>query len=100
MAEIVDRKLIQELSEREEKRLEQQTPKSAKMFQRAKETLVKGVPSSYQMRDPYPIYYSHGKGSRIWDVDGREISDFHNAFGCMVQGHANPIIAEAVKKRI
>jgi glutamate-1-semialdehyde 2,1-aminomutase len=100
MAEIVDHKLIQELSEREEKRLEQQTPNSAKLFQRAKETLVKGVPSSYQMRDPYPVYYSHGKGSRIWDVDGREISDFHNAFGCMVQGHANPIIAEAVKKRI
>jgi len=100
MAKIVERKLIQELQAREEKRLQEQTPKSAALYQRAKESLVRGVPSSYQMRDPYPIYFSHGKGSRVWDVDGREISDFHNGFGCMVQGHANPIIVSAVQKRI
>jgi glutamate-1-semialdehyde 2,1-aminomutase len=100
MAEIVDRKLVQELMTREEKRLEELTPKSAQLYERAKKSLVKGVASSYQMRDPYPVYFTHGKGSRVWDVDGREISDFHNAFGCMVQGHAHPAIVEAVQKRI
>ena len=100
MSEIVDRKLINELLEREEKRLQEATPNSAKLFERAKTSLVKGVSSSYQMRDPYPVYFTHGKGSRIWDVDGREISDFHNGFGCMVQGHAHPAIAEAVTKRM
>jgi len=100
MAEIIERKLIQEINAREEKRLQEQTPKSAALYQRAKESLVRGVPSSYQMRDPYPIYFSHGKGSRVWDVDGREISDFHNGFGCMVQGHAHPAIVSAVQKRI
>ena len=100
MSEIVDRKLIKELTAREEKRLQEQTPKSAALYQRAQQSLVKGVASSYQMRDPYPVYFSRGKGARIWDVDDREISDFHNGFGCMVQGHANPAIVEAVKKRI
>ena len=100
MAVIVDRKLIKELRAREEKRLHKQTPNSAKLFERARESLIKGVASSYQMRDPYPIYFTHGKGSRVWDVDGREISDFHNAFGCMVQGHAHPAIVEAVQKRM
>jgi glutamate-1-semialdehyde 2,1-aminomutase len=100
MAELVERKLIQELMVREEKRLQAQTPKSAALYQRAKESLVRGVPSSYQVRDPYPIYFSHGKGSRVWDIDGREISDFHNGFGCMVQGHAHPAIVSAVQKRI
>ena len=100
MAQIVDPKLIEELSEREEKRLEEQTPNSAKLYRRATASLVKGVSSSYQVRDPYPLYFTHGKGSRVWDVDGRELSDFHNAFGCMVQGHANPAIAEAVRKRM
>jgi glutamate-1-semialdehyde 2,1-aminomutase len=100
MAEIVDRKLVQELQKREEQRLEAQTPKSAALFQRAKASLVRGVASSYQARDPYPLYFTHGKGSRVWDVDGREISDFHNGFGCMVQGHANPAIVEAVQKRM
>ena len=100
MAQIVDPKLIKELMEKEEKRLQERTPKSAKLYQRARTSLVKGVSSSYQVRDPYPLYFTHGKGSRIWDVDGREISDFHNAFGCMVQGHANPAIVEAVRKRV
>ncbi len=100
MAQIVDPKLVQELMAREQKRLEEQTPKSAQLYARAKQSLVRGVASSYQMRDPYPIYFTRGKGSRIWDVDGREISDFHNAFGCMVQGHANPAIVQAVQKRM
>ena len=37
---------------------------------------------------------------RVWDVDGREISDFHNAFGCMVQGHGHPAIVEAISEQV
>ncbi len=95
----VDRKRIAELVEREEKRLEVATPKSYELFKRASKSLVNGVSSSYQMRDPYPVYFSHGKGSKIYSVDGLELSDFHNGFGCMVQGHAHPAIIEAIKKR-
>ena len=69
------------------------------MFKRAEKTLVNGVSSTYQVRDPYPIYFTHGKGSKIYSVDGQEISDFHNGFGCMVQGHAHPAIVETIKKR-
>jgi len=85
--------------EREEKRLEEATPKSYELFKRAVKTLVNGVSSTYQKRDPYPIYFTHGKGAKIYSVDGQEFSDFHNGFGCMVQGHAHPAIVEAIKKR-
>jgi len=95
----IDRKRIQELMEREEKRLEEQTPKSYELYQRAKKHLPMGVASTYQARDPYPIYFTHGKGSKVYSVDGHEISDFHNGFGCMVQGHAHPAIVETIKKR-
>ena len=95
----VERKRIAELMEREEKRLEDATPKSYELFKRASKSLVNGVSSTYQMRDPYPVYFSHGKGSKIYSVDGLELSDFHNGFGCMVQGHAHPAIIEAIKKR-
>jgi glutamate-1-semialdehyde 2,1-aminomutase len=95
----IDSKRVAELAEREEKRLQQETPKSCEMFKRASNSLVNGVSSTYQARDPYPIYFSHGKGSKIYSVDGREISDFHNGFGCMVQGHAHPAIVETIKKR-
>jgi glutamate-1-semialdehyde 2,1-aminomutase len=42
----------------------------------------------------------HGKGSRVWDVDGNEYVDFHNGFGVMVVGHAHPKIVEAVTRQI
>ena len=96
---VIDRKRIAELADREELRLEKETPKSYELFLRASKSLVNGVSSTYQMRDPYPIYFSHGKGSKIYSVDGRELTDFHNGFGCMVQGHAHPAIIEAIKKR-
>jgi glutamate-1-semialdehyde 2,1-aminomutase len=95
----IDPKRVAELTEREEARLEKETPKSYEMFKRASQTLVNGVSSTYQVRDPYPIYFTHGKGSKIYSVDGHEISDFHNGFGCMVQGHAHPAIVETIKKR-
>src|SRR6185437_6612557 len=37
---------------------------------------------------------------RVWDVDGNEYVDFHNGFGVMCVGHANPTIAAAVKARM
>ena len=73
MAEIVDPKLVKELQDREQKRLEAQTPKSAELYARAKQSLVRGVASSYQMRDPYPIYFTHGKGSHAVHKLGHSI---------------------------
>jgi glutamate-1-semialdehyde 2,1-aminomutase len=57
------------------------------------------VASSYQLRDPWPIYLEGGEGCKVWDVDGNERFDFHNGFGSMVQGHANPILGEALAQR-
>ena len=99
MAECVpNRKLIAELTANEEKRLEDATPKSYELYKRAAKHCPWAL-SSYQVRDPYPVYFTHGKGSKIYSVDGQEISDFHNGFGCMVQGHAHPAIVETIKKR-
>jgi len=62
----IDSRRVAELAEREEKRLERETPKSYEMFKRASKSLVNGVSSTYQARDPYPIYFTHGKGSKIY----------------------------------
>jgi glutamate-1-semialdehyde 2,1-aminomutase len=91
---------IATLSAREEARLEGATPGSGALHERALRTMSGGVPSSYQLRDPWPIYLTHGRGARVWDVDGNEYSDFHNGFGSMVQGHAHPAIVRAVSERI
>ena len=69
------------------------------MFERADKVLSAGVASSYQLREPWPIYLERGAGPKVWDVDGNEMWDFHNGFGSMVQGHAHPAIGRAISER-
>ena len=96
----LDRARVRELTEREERRLDERTPESARMFERARRTLTGGVASSYQLHDPWPIYLERGEGQWVWDVDGNKLRDFHNAFGSMVQGHAHPAIVRALEERM
>src|ERR671915_985567 len=95
----IDRRRIKELIEREEKALNDATHKSEEMYRRAHAVLSGGVASSYQLRDPWPIYLERGSGAKVWDVDGNEMYDFHNGFGAMVQGHAHPAIGKAIRDR-
>jgi glutamate-1-semialdehyde 2,1-aminomutase len=95
----IDSGRIRELTEREAKRLEEATQESRHMYTRAHEVMPLGVPSSYHARDPWPIYLERGEGARVWDVDGRELWDFHNGFGSMVMGHAHPAVVKAISER-
>src|SRR5215510_1628675 len=47
---------------------------------------------------PYTTLF-RSRGSRVWDVDGNEYSDYHNGFGVMAVGHAHPKIVEALSER-
>jgi glutamate-1-semialdehyde 2,1-aminomutase len=98
-AQTLDRGRIAELTARETERLDERTQRSGDMWRRAREVLSGGVASSYQARDPWPIYLERGAGPRVWDVDGNEMWDFHNGFGSMVQGHAHPAIGRAIRDR-
>jgi glutamate-1-semialdehyde 2,1-aminomutase len=95
----IDRRRIRDLTAREQRRLDNATPASRALHERARRTLSGGVASSYQRREPWPIYFTHGQGPRVWDVDGNELLDFHNGFGSMIQGHAHPAITKAVRER-
>lgn len=96
----LDRERIGSLIEREAARLDERTQGSAAMYRRARESLSGGVASSYQGRDPWPIYLTTGEGPVVYDVDGNRMWDFHNGFGSMVQGHAHPAIVKAVSERV
>ncbi len=96
----IDRARITELTEREASALNERTPRSREMYERARLALAGGVASSYQLREPWPIYLERGEGARVWDVDGNEMLDFHNGFGSMTQGHAHDAISRAIEKRV
>ncbi|MEA2251259.1 MAG: glutamate-semialdehyde -aminomutase [Solirubrobacteraceae bacterium] len=92
----IDRGRVLELTGRERERLLDRTDGSRVFYERAVAVMPRGVPSSFQAADPRPIYLSHGEGARVWDVDANEYLDFHNGFGVMCVGHANPAIVDAV----
>ena len=96
----IDRKRIAELTEAEQATYRNRTGASAKTYERAVKSMPNGVPSSFQANDPWPVYIDRGEGSRVWDVDGNEYVDFHNGFGVMCIGHANPTVGAAVKAQI
>jgi glutamate-1-semialdehyde 2,1-aminomutase len=96
----IDRRRIKELTEREQRRFEESTAGSSRFFERARRVLTSGVASSYQLMEPWPIYFERGEAQYVWDVDGTKRVDFHNGFGSMVQGHAHPAISRAIERRL
>jgi glutamate-1-semialdehyde 2,1-aminomutase len=94
----IDRAWIAELTRREAARLDQGTPGSGRLFERARRSLAAGVPSGYQARDPWPIYVDRGTGSRVWDVDGNEYIDYVGSWGPMILGHGHPAVVRAVQE--
>lgn len=96
----VDRARIADMAAREEAEYRRRTPKSAELFARARESLPLGVASSFQAYDPYPLFMTDARGSRITDADGNEYIDFDMAFGVLAAGHSHPILAEALQYRV
>jgi glutamate-1-semialdehyde 2,1-aminomutase len=96
----IDRQRIAQLTEREMATLTGRTPASRDRYERAVKVMPGGVPSSFQENDPWPVYVERGEGTAVWDVDGHQYVDFHNGFGVMCVGHANPTVGAAVKARV
>src|SRR5829696_3771413 len=72
--------------------------RSAEMSLRA-HVLAGGATSSWQVAQPHAVWLSHGNGSKLYDVDGNEYSDFHGGYGVSLAGHNHPAIVEAGRPR-
>ena len=70
----LDRSRIAELTAREEQRLNDSTKQSQQMYQRATKSLSGGVASSYQLRNPWPIYLERGAGCNAHNIVSALIS--------------------------
>jgi len=75
--------------------------KSKQMLERAKKSIPGGISSNIRARwKPFPLFYSHGKHSRIYDVDGNEYIDYVLARGPLLFGHTPEPILEAVRRQL
>jgi glutamate-1-semialdehyde 2,1-aminomutase len=84
----------------QERIFKERQPRSAGMADRARHALAGGVTSSWQITAPQPVWLSHGRGSKIYDVDGNEYVDLHGGYGAALAGHAHPAIVEAVRCQV
>lgn len=74
------------LQDAELKRLLEKTPKSREIFERARIDVPFGVHSTYRYSDPYPFYFSRSAGTKMWDVDGNQYTDYNMGFGLSLLG--------------
>jgi glutamate-1-semialdehyde 2,1-aminomutase len=72
----------------------------SRVFRDRAHRLAGGATSSWQIAEPQAVWISHGRGPRIYDVDGVEYSDFHGGYGVSLAGHAHPAIVAAVQDRV
>lgn len=72
---------------------------SAALLERAKKVLAGGVSSEFRKYNhPHALFYTHGKGSRIYDVDGNEYLDFTLSQGPLLLGHSHPEVLKAIQE--
>lgn len=70
---------------------------SRALFARAQASVAGGVNSGIRKLElPVPVYFSHGQGARLWDVDGNEYLDFQLGQGALLYGHAPEGMAAAL----
>ena len=72
--------------------------RSRELLARAKKSLASGVSSAFRAKSvPHPLYFDHGEGARITDVDGNTYIDYTLAWGPLILGHCHPAIVTAVE---
>lgn len=78
------------------------TTGSKELFETTKKYLVDGASSSFHKaaNEDYPVCMTHGKGSKLYDVDGNEYIDYVAGFGPMILGYSPDSVNAAVKEQI
>src|ERR1041385_4786514 len=76
--------------------LELRHKKSADLYKEALDVFPSGVTHDIRFMRPFPIFVTHAKGSRKWDVDGNEYVDYFGGHGALILGHCHPQVTAAV----
>ena len=98
----LDRQRLQRLKARELQRFAAQHPTSRALHERARSSMVGGVPMPWMARWPggFPLYVKRATGSRIIDVDEHAYVDLCLGDTGAMSGHSPPAVVRAVQARI
>jgi glutamate-1-semialdehyde 2,1-aminomutase len=84
-----------------EENVRRKTSGSLSRWKRSSQSLAGGVSSGLRRSArPYPLYFSHGRGSVLTDVDGNKYLDYTLGWGPNILGNAPPEIVEAIQATV
>ena len=98
----IDKNTIETVLKSETSRFNDIRPSSAQLLTQAKKYMPNGVPCAW-MDGLYfhePLFVSHGKGARFWDVDGHEYLDMNQADLSMNCGYGPDQLVKAMHERL
>jgi len=70
------------------------------LFEIADRALPGSGLGSYSLAEDIRLIYSHGKGSRMWDADGKEYIDYVGGAGALILGHSHPAVVAASQAQL
>jgi glutamate-1-semialdehyde 2,1-aminomutase len=75
--------------------------KSKLLYQRACQVLPGGVNSpvrAFKSVGGNPVFFSHGEGAYLFDVDGNRYIDYVGSWGPLILGYSHPQVVEAIRE--
>ncbi len=97
----IDRERLAALMEREERRFIAERPKSAALFERAKRSLLGGVPMNWMVKwaGAFPVFVAEAHGAHFTDVDGHRYVDLCLGDTGAMTGHSPEAAVRAIAER-
>jgi glutamate-1-semialdehyde 2,1-aminomutase len=98
----IDRSRLQSLMQREQKRFVDERPKSKALFDRARKSLLAGVPMNWMVKwaGAFPPFVREAQGAEFFDVDGLRYIDFCLGDTGAMTGHSPSATVKAAEEQI
>ena len=97
----IDRTRLQSLMQREQQKFVADRPKSAALFERARKSLLGGVPMNWMAKwaGAFPPFVREARGAEFFDVDGHRYVDFCLGDTGAMTGHSPSATVSAVEQQ-
>ena len=97
----IDRSRLASLMAREQKKFVDERPKSKALFERARKSLLAGVPMNWMVKwaGAFPPFVREAQGAYFFDVDGHRYADFCLGDTGAMTGHSPFATVKAVEEQ-
>ena len=98
----IDRNRLLSLMQREQKKFVDERPKSKALFERARKSLLAGVPMNWMVKwaGAFPPFVREAQGAHFFDVDGHRYTDFCLGDTGAMTGHSPFATVKAAEEQM